>query len=381
MVALDLEGLLARGRGAGFLAALERGRPASEVVLRCVIEDPRWDRQVEARAEYYASLLIAQGSSVAPIVDALGQRDRDDLWLARAVLIQLAWRDHLGALAAVIEQVRAGRMDAGDLDDEGGRTLVERVFAIAGRSPPPPDPPRRARRPKLGLSLDVAQLVAQVTGPDHPNKVIAARRLGELDHAELVPDAYAFLRSECGLTLEQRRGHRQRRAWVVYLESLPAVRTLELARSWFHDEWPLCHAARRILERHAEPEDRAMLEDAGAKALVEHDVYLLCSVVDALAGLADPRSIPLLAAIYQETDYSYARERVCTALLEHCERNDAQALLFESLWDCEAFTRGLACEGVDVAAAAARLHELQADPFEREEVRSAARARLAGESS
>src|SRR5690606_27358298 len=148
------------------------------------------------------------------------------------------------------------------------------------------------------------------------------------------------------------------------------------ARRWFHADWPLSAAAEHILIRHAEPDDRAMLEAAGAKALAERDVYRLCSVIDALARLADPRSLPLLAAIYRETNYSWARERVCIALLDHRDHVDAQPLLFESLWDCEQYVRALACDAVDPSSAAARLHELEHDCFESDEVRDAAREAL-----
>lgn len=377
---LDLAGLLERGHGRGYLAALELGGPASAEVLRCVIEDPRFDPQIESRAHYYADLLIALGSCpVQPIVDALDRRERENAWLAHDVLIQLAWRGHFGALAAVIDKVRARTLAADALDDIGGRALVERVFALAGRAPPPKPEPRHPSRPRLTLapSLGIEQLVALATGADKLDKVIAARRLGELDHPALVPDAEAFLRSECGVAFEHRRhGACQRRAWVVYLEALSPIHTLPLARRWFHAEWPLSLAAEAILVRHAEPDDRSMLEDAGARALAERQVYRLCSVVDALAGLADVRSLPLLATIYGETRYSYARERVCIALLDHADHADAQALLRESLWDCESYARAIACEAVDPTIAAARLRELESDAFERDEVRDAARAAL-----
>jgi hypothetical protein len=375
----ELEGLLARGRGAGYAAALERGRSAVDAVLRCVAEDPRWDRQIESRYHYYAGLLIALGSCpIQPILEVLARHERENVWLAHDVLLQLAWRGHLGALAAVIHRVRIGLVDARDLENIGGRALVERVFPLAGRSPPPPEPPAATRpRPQLAPSLDVTHLLALVTGPDNPNKVMAARRLGTLDDAALMPTAKAFLLAQTELPPEHRPRHaQQRRAWCVYLESLPATRTLELAREWFHSDWPLSVVAESILSHHAEPEDRAMLEAAGHTALAEGKNYRLCSVVDALDHLADPRSLPLLGTIYCQATYSWARQRVCIALLAHRDLADAQALLVESLWDCEDYTRELACEGVDPIAAATRLRELEDDGFEAHQVREVARAAL-----
>ena len=52
------------------------------------------------------------------------------------------------------------------------------------------------------------------------------------------------------------------------------------------------------------------------------------------------------------------------------------ALLFESLWDCERWTREVACENVEPGRATARLREIEADPFEYDEVREAARTGL-----
>lgn len=52
-----LLGQLQRGRGAGFRRALrESPQSVYPLLIECVTHDPRWDRQVEPRAEYYAAL-------------------------------------------------------------------------------------------------------------------------------------------------------------------------------------------------------------------------------------------------------------------------------------------------------------------------------------
>lgn len=388
MGAVELEGLLARGRGAGWLGALERGAVAPlatrELVLRQVIEDPRWDRQVESREEYYAGILLALGCEVGPLVEALVGRDEDQVWLIRGVLMQLAWRGHLGALAALVDRVRRGVDEdlLGDFEHLAGAERAAQLAALAGRpfTPLPPRPP--PWRPPLELieGIDaLAELVRGPTGPGPiPRKLQAARRLGALDHGDLLPDAEAFLRAECGLTLAQRHGrHVQRRAWLLYLEALPSARTLALARAWFDQPWPLSLAAEKILVRHAEPDDRPTLEAACARALAEHDTYRLCSTLEALDGLAAPESIALLVEVYDTTDYAWARERACAALLAHRDHADAQARLVEGLWDCESSTRALACEGVSASRRSERLRELADDPFEHEDVREAAARALA----
>ena len=58
----SLLGQLELGLGVGFLRAL--GAPAdemSELVLGCVDRDPRWDYQIDDRADYYAQLLLVTG--------------------------------------------------------------------------------------------------------------------------------------------------------------------------------------------------------------------------------------------------------------------------------------------------------------------------------
>src|SRR3712207_6670133 len=65
------EGRLQRGRGLGFRRALEEPGSAGDVVLRCVVEDPRLDRQVEARGLYYARLIGKLGLSLDAIAEHL----------------------------------------------------------------------------------------------------------------------------------------------------------------------------------------------------------------------------------------------------------------------------------------------------------------------
>lgn len=55
----SLHGQLQRGRGAGYLWAL-REDPAvvHPLLLDCIVNDPRQDHQIEARADYYAALVL-----------------------------------------------------------------------------------------------------------------------------------------------------------------------------------------------------------------------------------------------------------------------------------------------------------------------------------
>ena len=56
-----LRGQLQRGLGRGYLHVQRHGLDHGadhEVLLHCILYDPRWDRQVEERASYYAGLAL-----------------------------------------------------------------------------------------------------------------------------------------------------------------------------------------------------------------------------------------------------------------------------------------------------------------------------------
>jgi hypothetical protein len=201
---------------------------------------------------------------------------------------------------------------------------------------------------------------------------LALRILGARGRTDFLADAERALRHEAaggapGLAVD-------RGGWFRYLDALPCEVTLPLARAWFDEPWPLSHAAESILARHATADDRERLQAAGELALRHDLVYRLCSVVDALAHIGDPRSLPLLIAVYEQTRYSYARRRAVRALTRHEQDDRAHDLLIEALWDCEPESRELACRTVDRDAlpVRGRLRDLAADPCEDEDVRAAA---------
>ena len=92
----SIEADLRLGRGAGYRAALRAG--AAHEVLSCVLHDPRWDRQLEARAPYYARLLVVLDADISLVAEwLLGERTTDDvsdLWLSIGVLAAMARRHH-----------------------------------------------------------------------------------------------------------------------------------------------------------------------------------------------------------------------------------------------------------------------------------------------
>jgi hypothetical protein len=67
----SLLGKLQRGLGSGARAALAAGSVAAPTVLAAFANDPRWDRQLDERADYYARLVLALDIEVAAVEELL----------------------------------------------------------------------------------------------------------------------------------------------------------------------------------------------------------------------------------------------------------------------------------------------------------------------
>jgi len=69
-------GELQRGRGAGYLRAVDLANEEAQELLReCIFHDPRMDRQVESRAKYYATLAYHLSADLEPIAKRLAELD------------------------------------------------------------------------------------------------------------------------------------------------------------------------------------------------------------------------------------------------------------------------------------------------------------------
>lgn len=130
-------GQLQRGRGAGFLSALAAGEAAIADVLTAAAFDPRWDRQIESRAGYYAALLHALGADPHPLavrIAEIGARTEDDAWdawLPIDVLVRLAERGDAAAAGLLADAVAGGPLWRACLDavaDVGGEALLRRTI-------------------------------------------------------------------------------------------------------------------------------------------------------------------------------------------------------------------------------------------------------------
>ncbi|MDX6688682.1 MAG: hypothetical protein QOG15_139 [Solirubrobacteraceae bacterium] len=106
-------GKLQRGLGSGYLWALDaHGSIAQALVTHCVFNDPRWDQQLDARDEYYATLALDIGLDLAPLEQALRDQDEEGPEFESSVLGllgRMAIRDHPDARRILREYVAYGR--------------------------------------------------------------------------------------------------------------------------------------------------------------------------------------------------------------------------------------------------------------------------------
>ncbi len=96
-------GQLQRGRGQGFLRALQENPATVHALLyNCMIHDPRRDHQIEERADYYAHLATVTHMDLAPIEQHLRtlQEERED-WQALMAIETLGSLAYLGNAEAV----------------------------------------------------------------------------------------------------------------------------------------------------------------------------------------------------------------------------------------------------------------------------------------
>lgn len=415
-------GLLQRGRGDGFWSVLRDGAAAHDDLLRCVLEDPRLDREVETRARFYAELLVASELPLAPLL--AGLRRHDEPQLGHEVLAA-AWRlGHAPAREVLADELTADPVVAGITEclwADGWATRVElppRAAAlwlrfdlrhadsaqavVTARVPSelasvPLEEllelargPQSVRRDRLlgelcarGDEVVRRHLAAVVTGDTVYERVrLAARALGLLGDERLLPLAEDHFAREDVFEDASRRlsgAARMRRACLAdYVQHLPPPVALALARGYHGRGGYFTHVAGCLFQAHATGADREALE-AFVQARRQDDggTDVICEL-DALGRLGDPRSAPLLVDVAREAAYSHARRRAVGALAAMPELPLAAAVLREALWDCEDESAAAACSFLPQLDAAAqdRVAGLATSPLAAFELTERAQRRL-----
>lgn len=361
-------GMLQRGRGFGWLQSAT-APDGVEMLLSCIGDDPRWDRQVESRSEYYATLALRLGIPVSRIAELLDE-DEDGEWLPEQVLNDLAERGVAGAADTLRDAGLTPWADelpgTGPLSDEGEKLIDAPIDVVLASAPE--HLYSSALRARFTVTTDPREIAALrrcAEDSANPGWVLAVRVLAERGDASALDAAERVL-------VADGRG-RTRPAAIRYVERLPGAVVLPLARQWLGYGDARGIVARGVLAEHAQPPDLDLLRTALAKA---DGYYEVSDLVRALGRIPQGGPYSEFETIYRESAYSYTRAAVVEAMAA-TDPEFPEVHAFECLWDCEGTSRLVAVQHARLSVeATARIRELADDAAEDEDVRAAARARL-----
>jgi hypothetical protein len=435
--ASSLLGQLQRGLGRGYLAALQDDRSEIHPLLvECITNDPRWDRQIDHRRGYYASLALRTGLSLDPLRDHLERRDdrEEATWnspLTLAVLGDLAKAGVEEAIAILAAYVRVGFWWRDALDElmaAGAADLLPKLEPVVAKRAEKdardrPDSPEGWARGERRIA-EADRIAPNILGPDRREQDLAAMSSAEilaagelpgtipavaeeLAEREDEPDVELFLETATAQDAEPwarwvslealaRQGDPRivgiieanlsekgtpRRVWVASLHAfglLPSGLTLDRARGWFDDstEWKR-RAAQEVLSKHATLDDAPRLVGAVGPALSEDEGCSELGIGSAYRESLQSFGNTAHPVLVEEMTYSFGR-RYVAASLAATDPAFTSGLAVECLWDCEYETRSIGCHAVELRPKPrARLEEMVDDPLEDEEVVEAALQRLA----
>lgn len=403
------KGRLQRGRGQGYLDAISApSEKARTDLLDCIVNDPRWDSQVEARAGYYAELADRLSLDTAAVAAHLFSSDDDHIHdedrtgLALWVLNGLARRGRQDAVAVLRRYVVDGwnwewALEAlADLDfpgaTEGLGDELERRFnddaelikTLRGATLPDlwlrwSEQNSRIKRALDELAATHQQASSQAERPavevlvrtamagSEEARRAALASLGHLRAVEAVEPAELAIRN--GSTELRRLGRR-----ALFRAANPQM--VPQARRWATENNELADVALHVLAGYGEAVDLQFLRASLESAWELGHMYAACDGVDGLGRLADRESESIIETIYDETSYSYLRRRAARALAALSEAF-AVGRAIESLWDCESETRLIGATSANLArdSVRRRFDELIGDPLEEASVVSVADTR------
>ena len=362
--------MLQRGLGSGYLWAIEHPVDARPLILECVSDDPRWDRQLESRTSFYAEISRAigiTGNEFAPLLDRLADETvapceesvENDLPIGLTCSLALSGDPEARLIAehhvreTTLSECFRARLEESEI--ESWPTLRELLD-----QPPTEldDGEDEEDRPEANRSQSTAELL------HHPDwwraSQILATRTARKD-LDLVRDAvasddvrvrgiaYRALAGQgdtsvtvaAGRELIDGRGVALSGA-RVYLKSLPAELALSIARDWIgHGEYAQEREAWSLLALHAEIEDLPIARANLIPSLEQGEIYTVCNILEALARHPSSGPHPEAIRCFREIPYARARRRVMR-LLEASDPAGLQALAPDARWDCESEVREIA---------------------------------------
>jgi HEAT repeat protein len=436
-----LLGQLQRGRGAGYLWALEEKKErVHQHLVVCITDDPRYDRQLESRSFFYADLGLTIGLDIRLLAEHLERHDERDLqgWSAELTIYTLgalASRGMHEAVAILRDYVDRGFWWGHALDElkelgepeavesllqvverriRGEESLTEKFFGAFVEDFPWSDWRERSevvaealravdavRRPVPAFEtmeteeilqrvdrvhwVSAGRVLAGRRGEDDVHAIVAAARSGAPASRVAALSALARLQhpETIDLALAALRGDDpsrfiQSRA-IRALKSLPPDQMLEHARWWLDaDEWAVRKAGGSYLADHAVPEDAERLRSALHNALARGNEDGAWTYVRGLRRLRGLGPFPEIEEYFERTPSSRGRLAAAEALAATSQEFPMNYAR-ECLWDCEEDTQLVGCRLVDLSlpGVVGRLKELAGDPVTDDELKAEIRQRLA----
>lgn len=360
----SLLGRLQRGRGVGYREALT-APGADALVLTCIADDPRWDQQVEQRAEYYARLVTELGVPVGAITLDVDGPD-GHFALAFDVLVELSRggsTEAAAALHAYVIQVQEPEWWVVDhLWREGGPAvrdgLAELVLAriddvdLAGAVTLHDDGPWRAwaHHPRVAAALAAA--TPHEPRPRRPD--VSDRTTGEL--YVLADAAFSPLRTAAFrelsrrgdlvlLDLAERPQLRNDSGFVSALAGPVTdlgVPALARARTWVAgDDESLRGLGQDVVAAHGGPDDAAEILRWFDDAVAAGEWCVSEDLATGLARLDHQPALPSIAYAWESTPHSTARRFYLPALMR-LRAPDLRAYVDDAAEDCEDDVRDIA---------------------------------------
>ncbi|MGW4247708.1 hypothetical protein [Nocardia sp. NPDC004722] len=403
----SLLGLIQRGRGACYEAALASRAEAAEFVVECIVDDPRWDHQVENRGWLYARLVADLGVDLRRLRDAYSKpvdtTGDSDAWLVVEVLENLARAGVNGSVSELRRYLRTGR-DAelainalADFHDHPeAQGLLEEVLAVADDTQlnwalawtgdlPEPWARWRAQSPRIERLLAAREQERQVSGSGL--SLSAARRARATAERELIMNAAGvadtgweptLLAIAPALLADVSTPLRVRVAVRRQLKQLRSPRALAWARANAGMDGDLAYQALSLLCEIGDFGDAEMFLDyVKATGIESNDtIYAQCTLVSGLTRLAFASAVPMFETLFETTVYSYLRER-CALGLSALAPDFAHERAFECLTDAESGIRAIGIAHVDLSIPRVRerLTRIAADAMEDDANRRAAAVR------
>ncbi|MCF2527515.1 HEAT repeat domain-containing protein [Yinghuangia soli] len=203
-------------------------------------------------------------------------------------------------------------------------------------------------------------------------RIAALRYLGDVGDPALLDLAETALGAQTPAPVRQ--------AAVQAVGALRSGEAVLRARRWMGADGPLGEVAVRILAGAGESADGPALIAAlqRCRTAAADDRFTLTDLVDGIGRLGLTEALDPVRDVYRASPWAGLRSRAVDALAR-IEPDFTATTAVDCLWDCEAETRLTAVEWADlkVAGVPDRLRELARDPAEDDEVREAARQRLA----